>query len=181
MRQGSAGKKRHLAVVMLLYSAPHGPTQFRTFRQGMHHAQSRNRNYFVMAIGVHVAHGHQGAIFQRQTGVLMRQRANARVIASFGQNVPQRWIAIVLIRHVADEVRQLVAGVVALKVQRIVQVVGRVDQPMRVKHHDGVNTQVAATSVNFMMAIDGGLPCALLRAVQLAQVHGRHMRDFGRE
>ena len=92
-----------------------------------------------MPVCVHVPHGHQGAIFQSQAGVLVRQSGHACFIAGLGQNVSELRIAIVFVGHVADEVRQFVAGVVAFEMHRIVQVVRRVHQPVRVKHHDGVN------------------------------------------
>ena len=92
----------------------------------------------------------------------MRQSGHACFIASLGQNVAQFRIAIVFIGHVADEMRQLVAGVVALEMHRIVQVVGRIHQPMRVKHHNGVNAQSTAASVNFMVAVNGRLARAFL-------------------
>ena len=52
---------------------------------------------------------------------------------------------------------------------------------MGVKHHEGVDTQCATSSVNFMMTIDGCLARAFLGAVQLAQIHRRYVRDFGRK
>ena len=63
----------------------------------------------------------------------------------------------------------------------IVQVVSRVHQPVRVKHHNGVDTQGTAAPINFVMPVNGGLACAFLWTVQLAQIHGRHVRDFGSE
>jgi hypothetical protein len=65
-------------------------------------------------------------------------------------------------------VRQLVAGVDALEVRRAVDVVARVDQPVRVEHHDGVHAQLAAAPADLDVAVDRVLAAALARAVQLA-------------
>jgi hypothetical protein len=98
-----------------------------------------------------------------------------------GQQLAQRRVARELVGHVADEVRQLVAGVQALEVRRAVDVVVGVDQPVGVEHHDGVHAQLAAAAGDLAVAVDGVLARALARAVQLAEVHRRHMRDLGGE
>ena len=109
----------------------------------------------------------------------MGQRGHAHVIAGFCQQTAQARVAIVLKRHVADEVGQLVAGVGALEVWRAVDVITRIHQPMGVEHHDGVHTQRATAFADVNVAVNGGLACAFLRPVQLAQVHRRHVGDFG--
>jgi hypothetical protein len=69
-------------------------------------------------------------------------------LQAFRQQLAQRRVARELEAHVADEVRQLVAGVQALEVRRAVDVVVGVDEPVRVEHHDRVHPRSAATPVN---------------------------------
>jgi hypothetical protein len=52
---------------------------------------------------------------------------------------------------------------------------------VRVEHHDGVHAQLAAATGDLDVAVDGVLPRALARAVELAEVHRRHMGDLGGE
>jgi hypothetical protein len=64
------------------------------------------------------------------------------------------------------------------KLARSDVVVG-VDQPVRVEHDDGVHARLAAAATDLDMAVDGVLPRALARPVELAQVHRRHVGDLG--
>lgn len=66
-----------------------------------------------------------------------------------------------------------------LEVGRTVDVIPRVDQPVRIEHHNGVHPQRAAAAANLDVAVNRGLATAFLRAVQLAQIHGRDVGDFG--
>jgi hypothetical protein len=104
---------------------------------------------------------------------------HAHLVGHVGDQVPECGVARVLVGHVADEVRQLVAGVHTLELRRAVDVVLAVDEPMHVEHHDGVHTECAATAPDFAMAVDRGLTAAFVRAVELAQVERRHVRDLG--
>ena len=179
VRERAAGKKRYGAVVMFFYRLAHGPAQLGAVREVMHHAQGRDANHLEMPVCIHVAHGHQRAVFGRERGGSVRQCGNAHVIAGLGQQFAQGRVAVKFIRQVADEMGQLIAGVNALEMRRAVDVIARIDQPMRVEYHDGVHPQRAAAAANFDVAVDGGLAAAFLRAVELAQIHRRHVRDFG--
>ena len=176
--QGTAGEEGHGAVVVVFDRFAHGPAQTGAVVQVVHHAQRRDRDRLEMLVGVHVAHGHQGAVLGRQRGGVVGQCLHAMLVADPGQELAQHRVARDFIGHVADEMRQLVAGVVALEMGRAVDVVIRVDQPVGVEHHDGVHAQLQAAAADFQMAIDGGLAGALARAGQLAQVHRRHVCDL---
>jgi hypothetical protein len=116
-----------------------------------------------MLVGVHVAHRHQRAVLGRQRGGVVRQRLHPVFVADFGQQLAQIRVARELEGHVADEVRQLVAGVQALEVRRAVDVVVGVDQPVRVEHHDGVHPKLAAAPADLDVAVDGVAPRAPAR------------------
>ena len=131
-----------------------------------------------MAVFIHVAHGDQGAILRIQRGVGMGQGIHALSVALVGQQLTQFRVAVHFKRHVGDKVRQLVAGVVALEMGAAVDVVAGVDQPVGIKHDDGVDAQLTTAAADFLVAVDGSLTEALLRAIQFRQVHGRNMRDF---
>ena len=181
MRQRTAGQKRHVAVVMVFDLASKRPTQARAVVQVMRHAQRRHRHHFEMLIGIHVTQWHQGAVFGCQRGVVMRQCFHAMRIGHLRQQAPQLRIARRFKLHEVDEVRQFVAGVVALEMRRAVDVVIGVDQPMRVKHHQGVHAQRAAAAADFFVTVDRVLACAVARSGQLTQVHAGHMGDLGGE
>ena len=91
-------------------------------------------------------------------GVGMGAAFHAHVVGHFAQsNVPSSGIARECIGHVSDEMRQLVAGVDALKLGCAVEVVFAVDLPMHVKHHDGVDAQCAATAADLFVPVNRGL------------------------
>jgi hypothetical protein len=154
--QRAAGKDRHGAVVLVLDRAADRPAQARAVVQVMRLAQRRDRDHLVVLVGVHVAHGHQRAVFGVERGGVVRQRLDAVRVAGLGQQLAQRRVARELEAHVADEVRQLVAGVQALEVRRAVDVVVGVDEPVRVEHHDGVHAPrgSAATPVNLQVTVN---------------------------
>ncbi len=111
----------------------------------------------------------------------MRQRLDAVLVAHPREQLPELRIARDLVGQVADEVRQLVAGVGALEVRRAVDVVVGVDQPVRVEHDDRVDAELAAAAADLPVPVDRVLPRAFARAVELAQVHRRHVGDLGGE
>ena len=74
------------------------------------------------------------------------------------QQLPELGLARDLARQVAEEVRQLVAGVVALEVRRAVDVVTGADQPVAVEDHEAVDAQRAATAADLQVAGYSGLP-----------------------
>ena len=70
----------------------------------------------------------------------MGQGFNAHLVASPGQQMSQLGVAFGLESHIADEVRQLVAGVDTLEVRGAIDVVIGIDQPVGVKDHQRVDT-----------------------------------------
>ena len=88
MAQGPTRKKCHLAVIVLFDRLTHSPTQSRAVIQIMRLAQSGNRHHFEMLVFVHVAQWHQGAIFGRECGVVMRQSFYAKRVTDFRQQLP---------------------------------------------------------------------------------------------
>ncbi len=109
----------------------------------------------------------------------MGQGFDAVLVADPRQQLAQRRVAGEFERQVADEVRQFVAGVDAFEVRRAVEVVAGVDEPVGVEDDEGVHAQGFAAAGDFVVAVDGILSRALARAVELAQVHGRDVCDFG--
>jgi hypothetical protein len=87
----------------------------------------------------------------------VRQGFHAVVIGHLSQQMPQHWVARRFKRHVADEVRQLVAGVDALEVRPAIDVVAGIDQPVCVKHHQRVHAHGPAAAADFVVAVDGAL------------------------
>ena len=55
--------------------------------------------------------------------------------------MPECRVAVIVVRHVLDKVRQLVAGVDALELWPAIDVVFAVDLPVHVKHHNRVHTE----------------------------------------
>ena len=132
-----------------------------------------------MLIGVHIPHGHQRAVFGLQRGGVMGQCLHTQRICFGRQQLAQRRIARKLEWHMADEMRQLVAGVQALEVRPAQHVIVGIDQPVRIKNHQRIHTQITAALTDFLEAVNRILARALARAIQLAQIDGRHMRDLG--
>ena len=179
--QRATGEDRHRAVVAVFDGLAHGASEARALGQVVPHAPARHPDDLEVLVGIHVAHRHQRAVLELQRGRAVRAGLDAALVGDVGDQVAERRVAGVLVGQVADEVRQLVAGVHALEVRRAVQVVLAVDEPVHVEHHDGVHTQRAAAAADLDVAVDGGLAAALVRAVELAQVHRRHVGDLGGE
>lgn len=133
-----------------------------------------------MLIRVHVAHRHQRAVLQLEARDVVRFGAHAQLHRLVGNQLAERRIAVVVVGHVADKVRQLVAGVHAREMVRTVNVVRAVHQPVGVEHDDGVHAQLAAALADFFMSVDGRLSAAVVFARQLGEVHRRHVGDFCR-
>ncbi|MNN57246.1 hypothetical protein D3C81_1722240 [compost metagenome] len=106
---------------------------------------------------------------------------DVEAVALCCQQLPERGVARELVFHVADEVRQFVAGVDALEMRAAEHVVVGVDQPVSVEHDNGVDAELTAASADLVVPVDGSLPKALARARQFGQVHGRYMGNLGSE
>ncbi|MNH19448.1 hypothetical protein D3C79_791860 [compost metagenome] len=181
VRQRAAGQERHGAVVVVFYCLAHGPAQAGTVGQVVRGAQCRDRDHLEVLVLVHVAHGHQGAVFRGEGGGVVGHGFDVEAVALFGQQLAQFGVAGEGVGHVADEVRQFVAGVHALEMRPAQHVVVGVDQPVGVEHDDGVHAQLTATAADFVMPVDGRLAKALARAWQFGHVHGRYMGNLGSE
>ncbi|MCY1368514.1 hypothetical protein D9M69_554990 [compost metagenome] len=179
MGQRAAGEEGDIAVVVFFHRLAHGPAEAGAVVEVVGGAQRRDRDDLEVLVDVHVAHGHQGAVFRAQGGGIVGHGLYAEAVAFLGQQAAQFGVAGELVLHVADEVRQLVAGVQALEVRAAVDVVVGVDQPVGVEHHDGVHVQFAAAAADFYVPVDGGLAEALARAGQFGQVHGGDVGDLG--
>ncbi len=119
-----------------------------------------------MLVGIHIAHRHQRAVFQRQRSGIMGAGMHAGLGGGIGQQLAQRRIARVGVGQVLDEVRQFVGGVDPFKRRGAIDVVAGIHQPVGVEHHDGVHPQFTAAAADFLVAIDGGLTAALMLAGQ---------------
>jgi hypothetical protein len=176
--EGAAGEEGDGAVVVVFDGLAHGPAEARAVVEVVRLAQRRDRDGLEVLVGVHVAHGHEGAVFGAEGGGVVGQGFDAVLVAHLGEQLAEFGVARDLERHVADEVGQLVAGVGALEAGGAVEVVAGVDEPVGVEDDDGVDTEFAAAAADFHVAVDGVLPRALSRAVEFAQVHRRDVGDL---
>ena len=92
----------------------------------------------------------------------MRFGAHTQRHGFVGNQLTQRRVAFIVVGHVANKVRQLVAGVDALKALRAVDVVGAVHQPVGIEHNNGVDAQLPTALADFFMSVDGGLAAAVV-------------------
>ena len=119
-----------------------------------------------MLVVVHVSVRNQCAVFQAKTFQLMGAGIQPFFLCTLGNQFPQRWITGTLVGHVLNKVRELITGIHALEPRRTVNVVAGIDQPVHVKHHQGVGATFTRSPTDLAMTIDSGLPTALVRARQ---------------
>ena len=131
-----------------------------------------------MLIAVHIAHRHQGAVLQLQARNVVRFGADPEFDRFVGDQVAERRITVVVVGHVANKMRQLVAGIDALEMVGTVDVVGAVNQPVGIKDDDGIHAQLAAPLADFFMPIDGSLAAAVVFTRQFREIHRRYVSDF---
>ena len=108
----------------------------------------------------------------------MRFGAYPELYGLVGDKLAQLRVAVVVVGHVANKMRQFVTGVDALEMVGAVDVVGAVDQPVGVEHDDGIDAHFAAALANFFMSVDRALAAAVVFPRQLRQIHRRHVSDF---
>ena len=119
-----------------------------------------------MLVIVHVSVRNQCAVFQAKTFQLMGAGIQPFFLCTLGNQFAQRWITGALVGHVLNKVRELITGIHALEPRRTVNVVAGIDQPVHVKHHQGVGATFTRSPTDLAMTIDSGLPTALVRARQ---------------
>ena len=81
--------------------------------------------------------------------------------------------------HVRDEVRKLVTGVDALEFGSAIDVIVRIDEPVRVEDYEGIYPELTAATTDLFVSIDGSLAISLIRPGKLGQIHGGNMRNLG--
>jgi hypothetical protein len=177
----AAGEECDGAVVVVFHGLAHGPAEAGAVVEVMRLAQRGNRDGLEVPVGVHVAHGHEGAVLGAEGGGVVGQGFDAMLVAHLRQQLAQGGVAGDLELHVADEVGQFVAGVGSLEVGRTVEVVAGVDEPVGVEHDDGVDTECAAAAADFLVAVDGVLPRSLAWSVEFAEVHRGDVGDLRHE
>ncbi len=119
-----------------------------------------------MLVIIHVPVRNQCAVFQAQAFHLMGAGIQPYFLCTFGNQFAQCWITGALVGHVLNKVREFIAGINPLEPRRTVDVVAGIDQPMHVKHHQRVGATLACSPTDLTMAIDSGLPTALVRTGQ---------------
>ncbi|MOA10647.1 hypothetical protein D3C78_1305460 [compost metagenome] len=141
-----------------------------------------NRNdiefLFLRYAHVHVAHRHQGSVFQLQARDVVGQGAHIGSVGFSGDQLAQFRAARVLVLHVFDEVRQFVTGVDTFEVFATVDVVSTVDQPVHVEHHSGVCTQFTGATADFLVPCNRRFTTAMVLAGKLRQIHRGYVADF---
>ena len=177
VRQRTAGQHRHGAVVFL-NGFEDGFAQLAAVGKIVNGTEGRNGHHFEMLIAIHVAHRHQGAVLQLQAGDIVRFGAYAKLHRLVGDKLAQLRVAVVVVGHVANKMRQFVTGVDALEMVGTVDVVGAVDQPVGVEHDNGIDAHFTAALANFFMPVDRALTAAVVFPRQLRQIHRRHVSDF---
>ncbi len=124
-----------------------------------------------MPIFVHVAHGHQRAVFNAQCGVRVGAGVYACPVAGIGNDGPKLWVTIVFVGHVFYKVWQLIAGIDTFEVGCTVDVIPGINQPMGIEYNDGIHTKGPTTFRNFFVAGYCRVATALVGAVKLGNVH----------
>jgi hypothetical protein len=76
-------------------------------------------------------------------------------------------IAVILVGHVLYEVGQLVAGIAALEMCCIIDVVSGIHQPVGIEYHYGIYLEFAAAARNFPVAGDSRIAATLMRPIHL--------------
>ena len=92
----------------------------------------------------------------------MRFRPHAQFDRFVGNQLTQLRVAVVVVGHVADKVRQFVAGIDAFEMVGAVNVVGAVDQPVGIENDNGIDAHFTAALANFFMAVDGSLTATMI-------------------
>ncbi|MNC58821.1 hypothetical protein D3C75_1085800 [compost metagenome] len=108
----------------------------------------------------------------------MGQGAHVGGVGLGGDQFAQLWTARVLVLHVFDEVRQLIAGVNTFEVLATVDVIGAVDQPVNVKHHGSIGTQLASPTTDLLVAGNRRFAAAVMLAREFRQIHRGNVADF---
>ena len=177
MRQRTAGQHRYGAVIFV-DGLEDGLAQLAAVGKIVNGTEGGNGHHFKMLIAIHVAHRHQGAVLQLQARNIVRFGAYAKLDGLVGNQVAQLRVAVVVVGHVANKMRQFVTGVDALKMVGTVDVVGAVDQPVGIKHDNGIDAHFTAALADFFMPVDSALTAAVVFPRQLRQIHRRHVSDF---
>jgi hypothetical protein len=107
-----------------------------------------------MLVGIHVAKRDQRAVLRIERGAIVGKRLHPPIVTDPREQVSQSRVARRIKMHPVDEVRELVAGVVALEMRRTVDVVIRIHQPVGIEHHQRINTRLATAPADFAMAGD---------------------------
>ncbi|ABX21780.1 hypothetical protein SARI_01897 [Salmonella enterica subsp. arizonae serovar 62:z4,z23:-] len=170
MRQRTAGEHRYGAVIFLNRLNDRF-SQLATVGKVVNGAERRDGDHFEVLIAVHIAHRHQSAVLQLQAWDVVRFGAHAELDRFVGDKVPQLRIAVIVIGHVANKVRQFVAGIDPLEMVGTVNVVGAVHQPVGVEHNNGVDAHFATTLANLDMSINGSLTTAVIFSRQFRKIH----------
>ena len=177
VRQRTAGQHRHGAVVFF-NGFEDRFAQPAAVGKVVNGTESGDRYHLEVLIAVHVAHRHQGAVLQLQAGNIVRFGTHPELHRLVGDKLAQLRVAVVVVGHVANKMRQFVTGVDALKMVGTVDVVGAVDQPVGIEHDDGIDAHFTAALANFFMPVDRALTAAVVFPRQLRQIHRRHVSDF---
>ena len=179
VRQRAAGEHRHGAVIFF-DGADDGLAQPAAVGEVVNRAERRDGDHFEVLIRVHVAHWHQRAVLKLEARNVVRFGAHATLHRLVGDQLAEFRVAVVVVGHVADKVRQLVAGVDARKMVRTVDVIRAVHQPVGVEDDNGVDAQLPAALADLFVSVDGALAAAVVFARQFGEIHRRHVGDFCR-
>ena len=154
------------------------PAAFVEARKG---APGRHRDDTKRRVVVHVAHGDEGPVFERQRRHFMRQRLDAIGGGFLGDEAAELDIAAIGIFEVLDEMREFVAREDALVHGIVVDVIAGVDQPMGVENDDRVSAGLACAPAELPQPLDRRGTASMGGTWPFRDQHRRHMRGLGRE
>ncbi|MNI84217.1 hypothetical protein D3C73_1411020 [compost metagenome] len=88
-----------------------------------------------------------------------------------GNQLTQGRVAFVFVGHVADEVRQFVAGIQPFEMRAAIDVIGAVHQPVGIEHNNGVDAHFTAARADLFMTVDRRLAATMVFSRHFRQIH----------
>ncbi len=178
MRQRSRGEDRD-PFTGLFDRAPRRLSQEAAlFRRG---EQGRgDRDHLGPAVGVHVMHRHDGAVFQPEACDPVRDDVQASLARLRRDGFGQFGVARQVVAQILDHVRGLVAGERPPMMRIGVDMVAEIGEPVRVEHDEGRDAAIPRAPAEFAQRAHGVFPRRFQRTARnLRQHQRRNVGDLG--